>query len=193
MAVDVRVLVGAILLALSGPAGAEPSDTIRWLMNEPANMLDLGMYRLRQQNSEVWAPRFAGEDRVAGSAFERSTAVYDWERNRIAVSVTVFGTPTEKECRELLKVYKDAISPRRHQSEFARLLVTHFFSHINFSAANRPEKLDKKLLNIMEFSVGIYEKQEGKTGNNRFNAPVIFCSNGLLETSPRYGKFNFPG
>ena len=69
------ILFLTILVSFAGISHAEQTNTIKYLVNEPLTLLDLGLYRLN---------RLVNEDPY-GSA----NVTFDWENNKITINITI--------------------------------------------------------------------------------------------------------
>lgn len=191
MQYTLRSLLALTLLTLSAlSASAEPTPAVRWLMNEPASLFDIGMMRLREVNKLSWTPAFLAEITKRNlnlTHYERSWlggAVYSWDDNIISIDVSLLGAPTEVLCSTALGIYKDVISPNRESSrELAVLFLTHFFDHINYNSARRPKDLHENLANVLIFSVGISDSRDPITNS------TIFCTSKLFDSVPTFKKY----
>jgi hypothetical protein len=65
----------AILLSVAGISHAEQTNTIKYLVNEPLTLLDLGLYRLN---------RLVNED-----PYGRANVTFDLETNKIIIHITI--------------------------------------------------------------------------------------------------------
>jgi len=69
------ILFLAILLSFAGISHAEQTNTIKYLVNEPLTLLDLGLFRLN---------RMVNED-----PYGRANVTFDWENNKIFIHITI--------------------------------------------------------------------------------------------------------
>jgi hypothetical protein len=69
------ILFLTILLSFAGISHAEQTNTIKYLVNEPLTLLDLGLYRLN---------RLVNED-----PYGRANVTFDWENNKITINITI--------------------------------------------------------------------------------------------------------
>lgn len=181
------ILVLSVLGVISSALG-EPTPSMRWLMNEPASLFDIGMMRLREFNRIVWTPELA--ERVSRRGLkltpreQRSlgNAVYNFDENTISLSAVFGGVPTEAVCSEVLEMYKDTIV-LKSDPKFATLDLASFFGHINYTTARRPKDLDEQLVKLFVFTVGITDGNRPGEGN------TVFCSSRLSERTPSFTKF----
>jgi len=170
-------------------AFSEPSNSINWLMEEPASLFDIGILRLRDVNNKEWVPTLYENLKDPGLTLSKnySSVVYDLEKNRIIIEATFTGQPSEKLCAETLNKYLNIISPFRKEKDkqTAIYLLAFYFDHINYSKSNRPKDLDKNIVDIIDINVGIQE--EGTVGSNK----SIFCGCGIFSDTISFIKFGF--
>ena len=92
----------SLLLLLGGTALADPSPEIKYLTNEPASMLDVGLIRLRDSLEQLL--RFNQQD-LGLKKLPSVIPEYDFERNQISIFVSAaepdFPSPKET-CRALV-------------------------------------------------------------------------------------------
>lgn len=87
-------------LIAAPPLQADDGGALLWLMHEPVTLLDIGIFRLRQdvsQTAEWLLASWAVDGHPVSGAF------YDWNSRRIVACVTVPATglaePTTEACR----------------------------------------------------------------------------------------------
>lgn len=184
-----------LLLVVLGPAlvAAEPTPSVRWLMNEPASLFDIGMMRLGDANKFWWTPVALEEpskrhlNLVLNDRGGVGSAVYTWDENLITLDLPLLGTPSEALCSTALDIYKNVVSPHHADAsassrQMAMLLLTHFFDHVNYSSTRAPKDLHENLTNVIIFSVGISESRDPV-------ANTIFCKNKLFDSVPTFTKY----
>ncbi len=182
------------LLALS-PLSlyAEPTPSVRWLMNEPASLFDIGMMQLRDANKFWWTPAAMEElskrnlNLILNDRGGVGSAVYSWGENLITLDLPLLGAPTEALCSTALEIYKNVVSPHRADAtassrQMAMLLLAHFFDHVNYSSTRAPKDLHENLTNVIIFSVGVSESRDPV-------ANTIFCKNKLFDSVPTFTKY----
>lgn len=195
-----------ILMLATAAVQGEPSPTVHRLMDEPASMFDIGMLRLRQENSELWVPRLKARSAELsllrkGEVFASESVVYNLKENRISIDVVLSGVPDEALCAKLLREYKDVISPLRIRSpDFAAVLFAGSFDHVNYSISGAPAKWHREIVDIVRVTVGIEEKltppepgasAEYKALRELAGGRVLFCSGPLTSDEVSYTKHGF--
>jgi hypothetical protein len=183
-----------VVILAPGLVAAEPTPGVRWLMNEPASLFDIGMMRLRDSNKSWWTPAALEEISKRNLPLTHNdrggvgAAVYSWNENAISLDLSLLGAPTEPLCSTALDIYKNVISPTRSTAspasrELTIRFLTGVFDHVNHTGANRPKDLDANLINLIVFTVGISDSRDSVTSN------TIFCSSKLFDTVPTFQKY----
>jgi hypothetical protein len=201
---------------MSGVSLAEPSSTVRWLMNEPATMFDIGMLRLRDATVRWQSELVARLDEIGG--FETlvlkdssaGSAVYNFDENRITVTAMFTGTPDEQTCEAILGEYRAvmwlgerlsrAASQPVAQSnlEFANNLFAGVFGHVNYEVAGAPAGWQDRIVETVLVTIGIEERPSPVTGQESDLAlrrlrgeKTLFCTSPLTRQDVSFQKFNF--
>lgn len=114
------IFVGYFLVLISNESRAEPPESFKYLINEPASLFDIGMMRMHISNKEEWIPRLIeniqGENLTQGDL--SLPVYYNGGDNKIRITAGFYGDPTEKKCERVLNEYKNIIVP------FGRKLVS---------------------------------------------------------------------
>lgn len=148
------ILFLAILLSFAGISHAEQTNTIKYLVNEPLTLLDLGLYRLN---------RMVNED-----PYGRANVTFDWENNKIFIHITILEhyVNTRVNMRNEKQAYAFAI--RMINSLRTKLGVNSQTGKINSGNTllencfrpvhggkkkNEPESLKEDLFNMIEILV----------------------------------------
>lgn len=82
------------LLSSATMAKAEPGPVGRWLMETPATLWEFGLFRLQEQVFG-WKGKHPLADTARG-------VHYDWDRNRITVSISVTKPISKQKCKNFL-------------------------------------------------------------------------------------------
>lgn len=147
---------------------AEPTPTVRWLMNEPVSLFDLGMYRLSLE-CDKWGVKFGDQLAMVLKIKLRNgpfvDVSYDWDNNRITFRTQIFplNEVSEEEIVSIWNAFASAIDYSRgyEQSKLDRYeqrktsLLTFFFNHIDYKSPDRPKDFEKNLSNIFIATVVI--------------------------------------
>jgi hypothetical protein len=170
------------LLFLNIPSGsAEPASSVRWLMDQPTSLFDLGMLRLRQRNKEEWTSELNMKSKDKGLLLEDAgvnSVVYDSDKNIITI-LAAFSAPyiegvDEKFCASILVEYKNIIA--RYKKD-----IPAGFDHIGYPDHSRPKNLDENINKILVFTVRLSQPRVlgGKT---------MSCSTGMDWEKPTFQK-----
>jgi hypothetical protein len=172
-----------ILIFDISPCAAEPAASVRWLMDQPTSLFDLGMLRLRQRNKEEWTPELNMKSKNKGVLPEDvgvNGAVYDADRNIITI-LAAFIAPyiegvDEKFCASILVEYKNIIARNKKD-------IPAGFDHIGYPDRARPKDLDENINKLLVFTVRISQPKVlgGKT---------MLCSTGMDWEKPTF-QMNF--
>lgn len=203
-----KLRVIAMFLALYAPFTiAEPTSTIRWLMNEPASLFDLGMLRLREMNRVLWIPKLLpllDEGNLKIDRVGLGGVVYSWEKNRINISVSTNGKIDENTCRALLREYKNIIANqyyslktdqklRKKMVKSSESMLASTFDHVNHSSKSGPKRWREKVADIMTITVGIKEmidvSNEASQLAKLFDSKSIFCTTPLKQDDITISKY----
>ena len=138
------------------PVGAEPSQSIQFLMREPVTMMDWGLrniedYLYRQRDLLVQADKrlFESDPILA--------VTYDWEQNAIQVGITLRVAPqVQLTSRELANI-------RSHLEWIVKYLrgsltmkpFDSFFRHRGFRNQDSPQNLGAKLAGQTELLIRV--------------------------------------
>ncbi len=177
--------IGLLLLCVTTDIRAEPSASIKWLMNEPASMFDLGMLRMRSSNKDFWTPELMEElhgEKLTLGDLGVGSVVYSWDENTISITAPLIGEATENKCKGALSKYKQIISPWFDESVLFGGFTATAFEHINYANKSRPKDLNENLGKLLVLTVGISERLGGKS---------IYCSSRLGSDVPSFVKFGF--
>lgn len=165
---------------------ADPSNSVRTLMNEPATMFDIGMMRIRSDNHNTWIPKLLVKVKDMPIKLDPNggnSAVYSFEKNKINISATFIGKPSEETCKNVLKIYKEIIvpSPIIDQKDRNRFLAVQF-DHINFSKTAKTDAYYEDMASLYEFTIGIHD-------GDIYFGKSIFCSSFAWDVSPQITKY----
>ena len=166
----------AVSLVTAGVA-AEPGKYTRWLISDPATMMDLGMHRLRKY--------FSGDQWDGVS----TQAIYDYEADKIILSSTYFEAfldlaETKEVCRDYLAQVRQAAGLREDGTPLigTSSLFSKMFMHTGFSNMNMPENLPKEVDKLIRVRrVAAY-----KTGDPEGVPGLLTCSAELVSGGVMY-------
>lgn len=146
----------------SGPLRAEPGPVGRWLMDEPASLWDLGMARLKEH--------IFGWKGAHPLASYTKGVNYDWDQNRITISISKNKEKFEKEkCAFILNRVRTSggIKDGKPDTLLGHSYFSNLFSHIGYTHEKTPENYLQRLDKI--FRVKVFLKNgscEGKLISN---------------------------
>lgn len=160
------VLCVACLFSIiyGGQVAAEPVGVVKWLMNKPLTLWDMGMIRI-EKAAELAAAKMNTEYRDAA-------VHYVWDQNEIIISFggrLAKGHATHEKCNEIrrsiiedmtklkIRLFKSLPLHRRDSWIQGHLtsVVNDWFSHKYFEAGGRDKKLGKKMANKIYIEVMI--------------------------------------
>lgn len=149
-----------VLSPLTAPS-ADPADnpadeTVRWLINEPVTLLDLGMMRLRDDLRE--ASRTLVE--LGYSVREpRVGTYYEWREQAIHAYVAIrepYAKPSEQTCLAIFeRVMRHLSSKAPGGSRSVGWYLESLFLHEGMGNADKPKKMQEALLNTIKFEVSV--------------------------------------
>lgn len=144
----IRIWAFLAIVLFSVPIHAEPGPVGKWLMNEPVSMFTFGMAQLRQH---VYG--WKGTHPLAGVSIGVN---YDWDENRITISLIRSEEPFDKEkCKQLLEsarmqggVYDGKLFRYRENSFYSDS-----FSPIGYVDKGAPKDYLKRIDEIIRIKV----------------------------------------
>lgn len=178
------------LVLVSSPAWAEPSAEVKWLMNDPVTIFDLGMKRADEALHKAVDDLIAGHDEILETSSSRfASAQYAYGQNSIELTVGAVlaagaKAPTAEGCQKLVNDLQDRLliaesvtdqrrdglakGPPRTSEEKAGSLVARWFSHQGFERTNRPAGIDDKIASLIQINAQVFLPAD--------NEPSIVCS-----------------
>ena len=150
-----------LAMAFHLTAQAEPTRVTRWLMNEPMSMFDWGIYSTEKKMAELKIT-----DSIFTVKYFTSSALYDWDADRIRLRITFTGKGTDAECTENLKRAKGAFLNfnwnEKEQPRVAREVLASLFSHQGgYKSKDLPNDIGEQLANTATFEATVYVQGEG--------------------------------
>lgn len=178
------ILVTALFVSV-GAVQAEPSPSVRYLMNQSVSLFEWGMFRL---HSKVENLHWDGLDTQTPKQFAH--VEYDWSKNLIRVELTIFphfrnfeNNTTRQVCGSLINQMKFSfgVAPG---SEFLRGIggIGTYFHPQYFENVNIPKTLDDDIEAITTLQV---EVMASKTDQPPFQE-MMSCSSDLRKPEVRY-------
>lgn len=147
------VLIVASLLA--PPLRADDDRALRWLMNEPVTLFDLGIFRFRQ-DLQATAEWLLASGEIEGQPL--SGVYYDWNRQRIVAYVTVpaigLAEPTAGGCRATFAAtVRHLLRAGPHGVRQAEMYLESLFLHEGPGNLDRPHTLGPELVESVRLQV----------------------------------------
>lgn len=165
-------LIMTVLIAPS-IASAEPTPNMRWLLKEPVTLMDLGLVLTELHLSEYYEIREAN-DSLSYNGKYMPRIEYDWDENRIKVSVEVY-----LDVKELEKTNLNAKSVCRIELRELRLGTSGLignFMHMDYLRNSQPKNVYRELGKITGYRVHIRRLEDRKdlAVCQRFQGEVSF-------------------
>jgi hypothetical protein len=178
------------LILISSQAWAEQSAEVKWLMNDPVTIFDLGMKRADEALHKAVDDLIQGHDEILATASSRfASAQYAYGQNSIELTVGAVvaegaKTPTAEGCQKLVNDLQDRLliaesvtdqrrdrlakGPPRTVEEKAGSLVARWFSHQGFERTNRPAGIDDKIASLIQINAQLFLADDSE--------PSVVCS-----------------
>ena len=178
------------LIGISSYAWAEPSADVKWLMNDPVTIFDLGMKRADEALHEAVNDLIAAHDDILETSSSHfASAQYAYGQNSIELTVGAVlaegaKVPAAERCQKLVNDLQDRLlvaesvadqrrqrlsqEPPRATEAKATSLVARWFSHQGFERTNRPAGLDGKIAGLIQVNAEIFLHSDGR--------PSMVCS-----------------
>lgn len=181
-----QFLILLLLEVTCSHANADPTRIPRWLMNEPISMFDWGILQTEQRLSSLnmysnFTNRF-----ISGSVS------YDWDADRLRLEVSFWGSGTESECIENLKIAKANFvgystkfsNNNRTLTSAAPLTFAGLFGHPGFKNGAQPKDLGEQLANISTLEATIWVLQGKDDSLPKVRCQTTFKSQEILVVHP---------
>lgn len=164
-------LLGILILsALSTSIHAEPSNTLRFLIDEPMSMWDFGMYKLNKRLDNLTL--------MPSRKTVNAAAYYSSETNRIRIITTLIIDKNSKDfsykaanlheartvCGDIIKLIRGqfGVDPQKGTVHFGgNSFVCNMFKHDSYQNKNEPKNLCGELDSMVELSAHV-TTQENK-------------------------------
>lgn len=175
------IFVACILCAST--VQADPSPSVRYLMDEPISLFEWGIFRLQAR-----AERFAWDHLDVKSQYARIE--YDWTKNQLQVEMTVYPrsqslqrTTAREVCGSLIHQMKMHLGVAPGTEELREINgIGTFFRHQQFEKAGVPKTLDANLEAITTLEVDLMVSKSDQPPFEK----AISCSSDLLKPETRY-------
>ena len=178
-----------VLLLYPSVTQAEPSKTLEYLMNEPASMLDIGIFKLNREldNSD-------SEFNYADKSLKKIAAVasYDYEKNKLIIDFryrlnlylfTTKGWDAKDVCKDQLSRVRrkfgfDYSGERNKDSEAMLrefLSTANYFIHSGYKRTNMPKNFGTEIENISYVRIDIWGgKPSARCEGGLYSKEVLF-------------------
>jgi hypothetical protein len=180
-AMRTAVFVACILCAST--VQADPSPSVRYLMDEPISLFEWGIFRLQAR-----AEHFVWDHLDVKSQSAR--VEYDWAKNQLQIEMTVYPhaqslqrTTVRETCGSLIRQMKVLLGVTPGLEEFRQIYgIGTFFRHQQFEKSNEPKTLDADLEAITTLEVDLMVSKSDQPPFEK----AISCSSDLLKSETRY-------
>jgi hypothetical protein len=152
-----------IMFIFPAIASGDPGPMTRFLINEPASMLDFGLLRAQLYLNEVADTLEAGFSAQDSRVSVRFDTLYDYPNDKILLLGIVTSAPDTKEaCRGLLmspflrgkvEVVVDN-EPRGQMNTPTLEIVSQWFMHKGVRSTQEPENFDEEILKRIDVVCG---------------------------------------
>lgn len=163
----------AALALLPATTGAEPGEAIRYLMEEPASLMDVGFIRLNaylRENADTITAALNEQDPVTRFSSVQIAAEYYPTSDEITILVAGFTdrNPSPAGCQDVIKVLR-TIVPK---------LLEDSFTHYAHQSEDQPDELVAELSDRTHLACSVHrpmspdalvevsEALNGESGNN---------------------------
>ncbi|MBW2177142.1 MAG: hypothetical protein JRD49_00250 [Deltaproteobacteria bacterium] len=153
------ILVGMSLL-IAAPLWAEPSASVKYLMQEHVSMLDWGLEKIEEnlyRNREVLTQN-------EGNLFEPEPVIrvaYTWEENRIQIFVALnMGENVKKTPQRMAATRSHVVFVVAYlRGRLTMMPYDAFFRHKGFRSKESPENLNSELVKITDIHITVRDHQ----------------------------------
>lgn len=177
------VVFVACILLWAGTGQADPSPSVRYLMDESVSLFEWGIFRLQMS-----VQSFTWDDLDIRNQFARVD--YDWPKNQLKVRLVVYPrygslerTPAKEICGSLVRQMKAqlGVAPGFEILRDINGIGTHF-RHKHFTKADVPKALDADLEAVTSIELKVMANMNDQPPFQE----MMFCSADLLKTEIRY-------
>jgi hypothetical protein len=162
-------LFTVLFLSLASLAGAEPSPSVRYLMNEPVTLFDWGIVRLHEYLEEYTTHYL----QTASVQDIYATVSYDSRRNIILLSIVAtrqarqqdespesVRTSSKDVCRGVTQTLRKEFLADRDRSVRRSLGIYRFFGHLGFRGKDEPLDAFEEIERITVIKVSVYSDRD---------------------------------
>ena len=178
------IFILALIISLN--VHSEPSPQVKWLMNEPASMFDLGMLRIQKELDWIDTAYFPLHEL-------NFLVVYVRRTNKIRINFNVEykdgplrGAPTIKAakqwCGQVFKYVRDRLDVWVDRGHDKVTLMSDLFTHQGYVAANETKVLGMHIAAITDLSGSVWVNHK----------PPVFCKGDLGGDTVNFGQSTEP-
>lgn len=174
---------------LSDSSIAEPSNSVRYLMNDPLTMFDWGIIQIQHKLDKIDYFPF---ESTSGAHLK---ANYDWDQNRLIIRASFYPDHAEVQkhglkaiCEGIHRAVTHEFKGQLHKDQRAIEGIASYFTHAEFTKKSEPPNLQDDIEAITRFKTTIYTNNpdEGWEGLHRMR---LICSSDYLGDEIRYESF----
>jgi hypothetical protein len=167
-----------VLLAAAAAVHAEPSSQVKWLMNEPVTLWDLGLYNTEKTLRQ--AIDTDGDFNYPMGLASGCSVIYDWETNRITLELWVLRRAdpdnlaagrnklTIKQAKMIAaEVFRDVRSAFTHRND-GTSTVASGFQHRGFVGRTEPPGIAEEMGRITQIQLLVIGEASWE-----FNGPLL--------------------
>lgn len=153
-------MLALVYLVFSGVAHAQSGDAIKYLMNEPYTLFEIGMSRIKEDLNTITLPHENTKITAKVDYYTNKESITIWlmqlaaDNNEIKQAESV-GEAMDK-CRRMIKVVKNKYNIKTPAGEIS-MLCSNFEHH--YVQSNRPSDLCEKLHSIVDVNASIVTKK----------------------------------
>ncbi|MGA2351354.1 MAG: hypothetical protein ABSF70_13045 [Terracidiphilus sp.] len=174
----------AVFVMFAPTAQADPSPSVRYLMNEQVSMFEWGIFLL-----QTHVEHFAW-NRGLNVRSQFAHVEYDWQKNELGIKLVVYPAyqslqqaTARQACGSLMSQMKTLLGADPKMPEIREMQgIGTFFHHKQFESGDVPKTLDADLEAITSLEINV---MESKNDNAPFHQ-AISCSSELLKPEIRY-------
>jgi hypothetical protein len=187
-----KIIYLVLFTLLSSSSNAEPSSTIRYLINEPMSMLDWGLYRIQLDLNRIRSLTPSPESESPSDHEVR----YDWDENRIEISANIYpshqyvmDTGIDDICRDAFWLLKSLFDWNREPIFRATDGVAGFFEHTDYLDKAEPPSKQRDIEVITFFKVTVITNNPNE-GIKGMYKKKLSCFGRYLDKDISYTRYN---
>lgn len=133
-----------------------PSTSFAYLMNEPISMLDWGIYKT-EKLFKGWSAEGISKNEIMTDSY--TSVDYDWNNDTLNLNMNFYlsnkinDTRAKNICKKTLMKFRE---------EWVTYLLAPLFHHKGFTRKNKPENLDKEIMDRVYYTISIRTSKTNK-------------------------------